>query len=285
LGGDDRSNVYWYVLVMKRLIRYLSKLGYRLLALGGIRAPIRLYMHLSRRNFIPTVVDVPLAENVLVLAPHMDDETIGCGGAILSHVAKGSNVEVVFITDGAAGFSKSDSAAYTPEKLRDIRKQEGAKACAVLGVSKSHYLDLPDGRSQPTDAAVEKLLGVMNAVQPDVIYLPFITDAHHDHRTTNKLFHAAARKSKNTSLMLCCCFEVWTPIYPNCIVNISEYMEAKMTALGSYKSQLKMNNYLSSVQGLNAYRSIANESKGYAEAFYLTTAKDYLSIVNMASSR
>ena len=267
---------------MQRLIRYLSKLGYRLLALGGIRAPIRLYMHLSRRNFIPAVVAVPVAKNVLVLAPHMDDETIGCGGAILSHVAGGSHVEVVFITDGAAGFNKSVVAAHTPEQLRDIRKKEGAKACTLLGVSKSHYLDLPDGRSQPTAAAVEKLLAVVDAVQPDLIYLPFITDTHYDHRTTNKLFHAATRQRKNISSILCCCYEVWTPIYANCIIDISAHMDAKMAALSCYESQLQMNNYLSSVKGLNAYRSIVNESKGYAEAFYLTTASDYLSLADFA---
>lgn len=76
--------------------------------------------------------------------------------------------------------------------------------------------------------------------------------------------------------MLCCCYEVWTPIHPNCVVDISEHMDTKMSALSCYDSQLQMNNYLSSVKGLNAYRSIANKSKGYAEAFFLTTAADYL---------
>ena len=260
------------------MIRYISKLGYRLLALGGIRAPIRLYMRLSRHNFIPAVVSVPNAKNVLVLAPHMDDETIGCGGAIRSHVTNGSKVEVVFITDGVEGFEKKVIAAHEPDQLREIRKQEGVRACSLLGVSKIHYLGLPDGRSQASDTAVEELLAIIDAVQPDLVYLPFITDTHYDHRTTNKIFHAAVGRSKKAASLLVSCYEVWTPIHPNCIVDISAHMDVKMAALSCYESQLQMNNYLSSVQGLNAYRAIANQSQGYAEAFYLTTAADYLSL-------
>jgi LmbE family N-acetylglucosaminyl deacetylase len=260
---------------------YLSNRAYRLLALGAIRVPIRLYAHLSRCNLFPAVVEVPAARSVLVLAPHMDDETIGCGGATLSHITKGSQVEVVFITDGAAGFSKFEYSGLTSQELRDIRKEEGVKACEILGVSKTHYLNLPDGRSQPTDEAVAKLLTIIDQVKPEVIYIPFLTDTHYDHRTTNKIFLTALRRRENISSILCCCYEVWTPIYPNCIVDITAHMDAKMAALGSYESQLKMNNYLTSVRGLNAYRSIANKSKGYAEAFYRTTATDYLALADI----
>jgi N-acetylglucosamine malate deacetylase 1 len=239
-------------------------------------------MRLSHRNFVPAVANVPLASNVLVLAPHMDDETIGCGGAILSHVAQGSRVEVLFVTDGAEGFDKSVQADSAPSQRGSIRRGEGGKACALLGVSKSHYLDLPDGHSQVTTEAVSKLVAVMEELQPDVIYLPFFTDTHHDHRVTNQLLREANRQSGGNSHMLCCCYEVWTPIYANCIVDISAYMDTKMAALECYESQLQMNNYLSSVKGLNAYRSIANRSKGYAEAFYLTTVRDYISLFNDA---
>jgi LmbE family N-acetylglucosaminyl deacetylase len=264
--------------IVRKLIRYISKLGHRLLALGGIRVPLRLYMKLVHKNYNPAVVTVPAAEHVLVLAPHMDDETIGCGGAILSHVAKGSTVEVVFITDGTNGFEKSFFQAHTTEKRREIRKKECVKACTILGVSRFHFLDLPDGRSQPTDAAVRALADIMDTVQPDLTYLPFITDAHHDHRTTSRIFLAAVEQRKRFSFLLCCCYEVWSPIYPNCIIDISEHMNTKMSALSCYKSQLRMNNYLSSIKGLNAYRAINNQSKGYAEAFYLTTVSEYLSL-------
>ena len=68
---------------------------------------------------------------------------------------------------------------------------------------------------------------------------------------------------------------VWAPLHPNCIVDITESMELKMQALSCYTSQLAMNNYLDSVRGLNAYRSIANHSRGYAEAYFRVTAREY----------
>jgi hypothetical protein len=110
--------------VIQGLVRYISRLGYRLLALSGIRAPVELVMQLTRQNFVPAVIDVPRVKTVLVLAPHMDDETIGCGGAILAHIAGGARVEVVFVTDGSRGFEPDVIARHTTEELRDIRKEE-----------------------------------------------------------------------------------------------------------------------------------------------------------------
>ena len=266
---------------MQGLVRYLSTLCYRLIVLGGLRPPARLYMRLSRRNFVPAVVDVPRAGTVLILAPHMDDETIGCGGAILAHVAEGARVEVMYVTDGAEGFERSEQAGTSKEQRCAIRRQESERACALLGVSNSHYMNLPDGRSQPTATAVAELVSLMDKLRPDVVYLPFFTDTHHDHRITNELY-CQAIKSGASSAHILCCYEVWTPIYPNCIVDISAHMGTKMAALECYDSQLQMNNYLSSVKGLNAYRSIVNRSQGYAEAFYLTKPEDYMSLISDA---
>jgi LmbE family N-acetylglucosaminyl deacetylase len=267
--------------VLNDLRRRFSKFIYRLLALSGIRVPVNLLMRVTRQNFTPAVVELPRAKNVLVLAPHMDDETIGCGGAIRIHVSRSERVQVVFVTDGSRGFEHDVLNAHRTEELCAIRKREAAKACEMLGVSKIHYLGLPDGRSEATGDAVAKLLSIVDEVQPDLIYLPFITDSHHDHLATNQIFLAAVESGGSIASSMCCCYEVWTPLHPNCVVDITAHIEEKMAALACYDSQLEMNNYLSSVRGLNAYRAIANSSQGYAEAYYLTTARDYLSLSSL----
>jgi len=237
---------------------------------------MELLMDLGRQNLVPAVTDVPPAERVLVLAPHMDDETIGCGGAVLRHVAAGARVEVAWITDGVRGFSEADMAAMSEEQRRATRREEGALACERLGVAGTHCLDLPDGRSAADEPAVDKLLAVVEQVRPQVVYLPFLTDSHYDHRTTNRLFIAAAARSGALSGVVCCGYEVWTPLYPNCVVDISAEIEHKMSALACYRSQLQINDYLSSVRGLNAYRAIANHSQGFAEAYYRVGVSEYL---------
>lgn len=58
-------------------------------------------------------------------------------------------------------------------------------------------------------------------------------------------------------------------------------MEDKLAALGCYASQLRLNDYLRSVRGLNAYRAIANHSRGFAEAYFQTSAQHYLQMLRL----
>ena len=239
---------------------------------------MQLLLKLSRQNAVPAVMGVPAARTVLVLAPHMDDETIGCGGAILQHVGAGARVDVVFVTDGAMGFDAGARRVSSTGERVELRRSEARAACERLGARKLHFLDLPDGRSQANASAVRALHDILADTRPDVVYLPFLTDSHHDHQTCNALLFSLLANDPSLASLLCACYEVWTPLYPNTVVDISEQMESKMAALACYKSQLALNNYLSSVRGLNAYRAIANNSRGYAEAFYLTTLKEYAAL-------
>tara|TARA_R110000823_G_scaffold130015_17_gene258076 strand:+ start:8834 stop:9661 length:828 start_codon:yes stop_codon:yes gene_type:complete len=263
------------------LLGRASRLVYRILAIGVIRPPLRLLLELTHRNQVPAVIGVPAAKTVLVIAPHMDDETIGCGGAILAHVSAGANVQVVFATDGTLGFSDETRRRDSPAQLAAVRRAEAEEACALLGVAKLHFLELPDGRSQADTDSVDRLRGVLQDVKPDLVYLPFITDSHPDHRTCNSLMFALLKSDSALSRLLCACYEVWTPLYPNSIVDITQHIDVKMAALACYDSQLALNNYLSSVRGLNAYRAIANNSQGFAEAFYLTTLGEYATLASL----
>src|SRR3989338_967471 len=79
---------------------------------------------------VPMPVEVPDAQNVLVLAPHFDDETIGCGGTIRKHILGGNRVCVVYVTDGRKGIPD----LADKEKVTEIRKGEAKKALGILGV-------------------------------------------------------------------------------------------------------------------------------------------------------
>lgn len=250
------------------------------MARSAIRVPAQALMQVVAPNEVPGVGPVPAAEKVLVLAPHMDDETIGCGGAIIAHVNAGAEVHVVYVTDGIQGFTSDAQRKHDAMQRREIRMRESEEACRVLGVHKTHYLDLPDGKSAVTPDAVARLSTVLESVQPDLLYLPFITDTHHDHRISNALLLAACTERWDNLLLNC--YEVWTPLYPNHILDVTAAMDKKMAALACYESQLTMNNYLSSVRGLNAYRAIANRSEGFAEAFYFTTVGQYRALAQRA---
>lgn len=205
----------------------------------------------------------PKAETVLVLAPHMDDEVIGCGGTIARHVARGASVTVVFLTDGAAGGSVA------------VRKLEAERALSVLGVRRSEFLDGEDGGLRSTPELAGKLRAILSSERFDLVYLPFFLEEHPDHRAASRILLDATR-GLDTPLQ-CFGYEVWTPLFPNCLVNIDETMKVKREALGVYRSQLAEADYAHTQFGLNAYRSAAflGGTCRHAEAFCALSLDQY----------
>jgi LmbE family N-acetylglucosaminyl deacetylase len=211
----------------------------------------------------------PANERVVVLAPHMDDEVIGCGGTLARHIACGADITIVFLTDGRRGGGAG--AAGT-------RKQEAARALAELGITKIVYLDGEDGRLDATAALTLMLREALRAARPDIVYLPFFLEEHPDHRAASALLAEAVRGTQLT--FRCHAYEVWTPLFPNCFVRIDATVDAKRRALSHYQSQLAEADYLHTSLGLNAYRSSALLDGGcrFAEAFCAVSLPQYLEL-------
>lgn len=222
----------------------------------------------------------PGAERVVVLAPHMDDETIGCGGTLALHARRGATITVVFLTDGRNG--TSDLGTLSPDErtqrqraLVETRKREARAALNVLGDIEMICLDAEDGALKQSDWAAERLRAILRERQPDLVYLPFYLEEHVDHRATSKVLLDAVA---GTSLRFQCIgYEVWTPLFPNCLVRIDETMPTKKQALTHYASQLAEMDYMHACVGLNAHRSagLLDARNGYAEAFHVLSLPDY----------
>lgn len=221
----------------------------------------------------------PGRERVVVLAPHMDDEVIGCGGTLARHVACGAEVTVVFLTDGRRGGRLDPEEQAQGLSLTAVRKREAHAALADLGISAPPlFLDAEDGRLGVTTALETRLRQLLLATQPQIVYLPFLLEEHPDHRAVSALL---ARAVSGTSLdFLCHGYEVWTPLFPNCFVRIDTTIEIKRKALLRYRSQLADTDYLHAALGLSAYRSNAfiDRSCRYAEAFCALALPNYLEL-------
>jgi LmbE family N-acetylglucosaminyl deacetylase len=144
------------------------------------------------------------ADSVLVVAPHPDDETLGCGGAIALLCAQGCRVRILVVSDGTQ--SHPNSRHYPAAKLRALRESETRSAMAILGVDAAdiEFLGLADGSvpmmpsdaSVPADfsAAVQACCNSLKTWQPTLIFLPWRSDPHLDHRATWQLIHAAVQR-------------------------------------------------------------------------------------------
>jgi LmbE family N-acetylglucosaminyl deacetylase len=201
---------------------------------------------------------------ILVLAPHPDDEAIGCGGTLLLHRQQGDMVQIVFLTSGERGGHK-----LPEDNVIKLREREAQAAARILGVKHLEFWRLPDGAVRPTRAAVDRLRKKLRQCQPDRIYVTHDQEMHPDHRGAVRLLRRALGGSKGNRPVLLG-YEVWTPIQQlNEIVDISSFIERKLRAVRAYRSQCAVMGFVEAVRGLNRYRGEMHSWPGgdYAEVF------------------
>jgi LmbE family N-acetylglucosaminyl deacetylase len=202
-------------------------------------------------------------ETILVIAPHPDDESIGCGGSIAMHRARGDRVVVLFLTSGE--MSMKD---LPDEQVRAIREAEALQALAFLDAESVGFLRLPDGHL--ADDLERSAAAVANAIRdliPDRIYLPHEREDHADHAAAlPMLARAYAMLNRGEPWLLG--YEVWTPMerYDH-VEDVSAVHEKKLSAVRCHQSQLKQFAYDRGVAGLNAYRGAMAAHCGFAEVF------------------
>src|SRR5262249_44922164 len=145
--------------------------------------------------------------NVLVLAPHPDDETIGCGGAICLHVQRRERVVAVFLTSGELGLKHLPLA-----QAWDIRGHEARRAGKILELSELHFLRQPDWQlGDGIQKAAAALRPILKSETPNRIYLPHPQEWHPDHQAALPVLRAAFKGARIIAPELWC-YEVWTPI-------------------------------------------------------------------------
>jgi LmbE family N-acetylglucosaminyl deacetylase len=188
----------------------------------------------------------PMPPGVLVVAPHPDDEVLGCGGSIANHVDRGHQVQVLYLSSGEHG-----SPTLPPEQCGPLREQEAAAAAGVLGVAAAqlHFLRLPDGAIDARDLAhVGMVIGLLRRLRPSLVYLPHPGEASFDHREGFELCWRAAGMAGSRNfpehgttpwwVPTILGYEVWTPIgEPQYTTDITGTIDRKTRALACYQSQ------------------------------------------------
>ncbi len=208
----------------------------------------------------------PARGRVLVLAPHPDDETIGCGGTIRLHVEAGDEVAVTFLTAGTTGdpTGREDPAAYAERRAREARA-----AADVLGIEELEFWGLPDGhRVHENDLAtlVPRLRETLGRRAPDVVYAPHAGEQHSDHHATAVILQRALAAEAASPAVFG--YEVWSAGPARWVVDVSPTYERKLEALRRYASQLEHTDITRFITGLNAYRAVFLEKAArFGEAF------------------
>jgi LmbE family N-acetylglucosaminyl deacetylase len=199
------------------------------------------------------------ARGALVLAPHPDDEVFGCGGALADLASRGATIDVLLVTDGAAG--ASDEAGRSVIAAR--RADESRAALAHLGGGTVHEGGLPD-RGLATRA--EELEGLVASwlarAARDLVFCPSPVETHPDHRAVAYALLAVARRPAQDPAAAALAratvafFEVSQPFRPNFLVDVTPFLERKRKAVHAFASQAAERDYAAIVGGLNAFRTM-----------------------------
>lgn len=212
----------------------------------------------------------------LVVAPHPDDEILGAGGTIAKMLKAGRQVHVCVVTKGRAPL-------FDAQQARTVR-QETEKAHAFLGVTQTHWLDLPAAELAETpqrelNGAIGKLVATL---KPDILIIPHVGDIHIDHQLVHLAAMVAARPHQPWHPAVIMAYETlsetnWntpgaTPAFvPNLFVDISQHLDQKLAAFAMFESQAKQPPHERSVNTLRALATLrgATVHRDAAEGFIL----------------
>ncbi len=211
---------------------------------------------------------------VLVIAPHPDDEILGCGATMARFAKEGHEVYVAILT-------KAGPPLFSVAQVEQGRK-EALLAHHLLGVKETFFRDLPAAElDRVAHAEVNQVIGALiKEIQPEMVFIPFIGDIHLDHQSISLSSLVAMRPNQWAYPTKICAYETlsetnWnapflTPRFqPNLFIDVSEFLALKLQAFSLHQSQVKAFPHERSLKALEALAILRGSTvhRHAAEAF------------------
>lgn len=219
--------------------------------------------------------------NILVVAPHPDDEVLGCGGTIAKYADNGDDVYVAIVTKGGKPLFKD-------EQVETVRN-ECLKADRFLGVKETIFMDFPASMVENVQRYKfnEAFIQLIQRIRPDIVYIPHRGDMQLDHKMVVDAAMVALRPKYKHVVKRIYAYEtlsetgwdipnVMNEFIPNVYNNISKFMDKKIEAMQMFKTQMSAYpaaRSLRAVEALAMYRG-ATVNMNAAEAFYIVRELD-----------
>lgn len=241
---------------------------------------LRLHAVAAATNFFsttvrPVVIEAPFGASMLVVAPHQDDEIIGCGGAMALQRRSGRAAQTVVLQDGA---DEHEQVSMTRDALRDRRNAESRAAARVIGAEEPIFVGKRNLRAEGESVAAV-LRDLIESRRVDALFTPFVLDGHPDHRACNAIL-ARALKDIGRRIRVFQ-YEVWANCIPNVVVVIDEVAGEKEKMLSSFEFANSAIDYVHATMGLNMFHSrmLPSGRARYVEAFFETPREEFLEVV------
>jgi LmbE family N-acetylglucosaminyl deacetylase len=215
-------------------------------------------------------------KKILVVAAHPDDEILGCGGTLARHVSQGDQVKTIILAEGLRGRDNIEKKSSIKD-LSDL-KENALKANSIIGIEDVIFFDFPDNQldSVPLLEIVKKIESVLTKFPADIIYTHHYSDLNVDHSIVHRSVLTAARPVPGQFVKKIFCFETVSATHwghevfrPNYFVNISAFIEKKLSALREYKTEMRESPHVRSIESLESLAKFRGNLVGLpaAEAF------------------
>jgi N-acetylglucosamine malate deacetylase 1 len=260
--------------------RFLGTIKPELMGSSASELGPRFELHGS--SWWPKQLECPVAKKILVISPHPDDESIGCGGLLLAHVGN-AEIQIVTVYNGDGGGALEEGPwisdlAYR-DRLVEVRRRELEQVAAALQASKVTHFDVSDCDGVPGSKEIAALRGILRDFAPEVVLLPWLLDKHPHHRATNRIFAEAAQFLD----LMVLGYEIWGLLSPNAFFDISNVLDRKRELISLYASQLRTVDYIGFSEALARMRAfhhpVNNDRSGAVEAFVALPCRDYCDLV------
>ena len=229
---------------------------------------------------LPRILELPQQANILVIAPHSDDETLGCGGTLALLRQQGCHIKVVIMTDGSQG----DPLGYTHGDVVNCRQRESIAALNLLGIDDIVFLGETDGDFRYTPAVAKQITSILDTFVAQWILLPSVLDYHRDHVAISlSVLSVWQQRGCQERVFL---YEIWQPVPATWMVDVTPVLALKQQAMQCYQLPLKYGDYAAAFFGIMRYRGVylGEQSEKYAEAFLELEVTSWQSVLSQLFS-
>lgn len=216
-----------------------------------------------------------MSKNVVILTPHPDDETLGCGGTLLKHLNQGDKVYWLIVTTMGNTFAR-DKKIKRAQEIIDVATIYQFQKTFELEFEAATLDQVPDGE------LIKKISEAFQEIQPNIVYVPYPSDIHSDHLAVFDATMACTKWFRYQSVEKVLAYETLSEtdftinpdangFRPNVFVNIESYLDKKIEIMKIYESEISEFPFPRSEKAIQSLAYVRGAASGFeaAEAFML----------------
>ena len=212
-----------------------------------------------------------MVNKILVIAPHPDDETLGCGGTLLKHKKNGDKVFWMIITD------LKKEHIYFKTRQNELKKVKKYYKFDDLINLKYEPAKLKDNDFADLISNIEKHI---KKIKPNIVYVPYVKDVHTDHQIVAKAMNTFSKWFRYPYIKKFIAYETISEtnfnfsevnFSPNLFIDITKEIKDKINIMKIYKSEISIHPFPRSAKSIESLAALRGSSSGYsyAEAFQI----------------